>query len=1037
MSPASNTTAQRAKRLYLLDAAEVAALYDRPIFTDEERAYYFSLTRAETALMQTFTDGAVQAFFVLQLGDFKAKQRFFAVKLADVFSALIFIVNQLGLLVAPDDLRLLNHRTLQQQRQIILEYVRYRHAHAQERQQAYQVVLQAARISPKPHYLLRILLQFCATERIILPGYTTVQETIIGKAITAEENRLVDLLQTHMTSEDRAALEGLFDKRDGRYRLTSLQRAPKDLSHGQLRQERDRGTELLPFYDLATRILPYLSISHEGIAYYASLVGYYTATRLNDLDSWMVYVYMLCFLQHRYRRLHDHLLAGFVQAVKGYRDEATEAAETQAATYRVTLNQDLVRAGSVLQLFADDQIPPELPFRALQERAFEMLERERLVNTASYMTTGAGCDETAFFWPAIDSLSQRFKGRLRPLLSGVSLTANQEDNALMEAVTFLQDLFARDRSLKEAPAHKIPTRCIPVHLKRYLYTRSAEGSPQLLRDRYEFLVYQLLRAALESGDVFCHQSVRFRSIEDDLIPTAEWNERKAEYLAEIQLPILQQPIVEHLAALEKNLEDQFARVNGRIAARDNPAIQITQLGATRRWTLLTPTVRDPVNHALFERLPQVALNDVLALVDTRCSFMDAFEHVLGRYSHQAQDARVLRACLIAWGANLGLHRMGESSDISTRSLIRASENYLRLETVRAANTRIIDAMAALPLFRHYDIDGVVHSSSDGQKFEADRPTVKAQYSPKYFGKGKGVVAATLVANHVPLHAELISAHDHESQWVFDLLYNNPTDIRPSIHSTDTHGTNQVNFALLKVFGLSFAPRYANIQEKVRTSLYGFQHPQRYGDDALFRPVRKLNTALIIEQWDELLRIFVSLARKTTTQSVLVSKLSSAKRRSRVLQALWEYDHIYRSIYLLEFIDSPKLRQSVQRALNRGEQFHQLKRALTQANAGKLRYATDEEQELWNECSRLLVNAILYDNMILLSEAVARREQRGDIAGAEQLKAVSPVAWTHVNFYGRYTFSKEPVAVPIDGFVETMARYSFRTEASTSEKTLDR
>lgn len=1037
MSPASNTTAQRAKRLYLLDAAEVAALYDRPIFTDEERAYYFSLTRAETALMQTFTDGAVQAFFVLQLGYFKAKQRFFAVKLADVFSDLIFIVNQLGLLVAPDDLRLLNHRTLQQQRQIILEYVRYRHAHAQERQQAYQVVLQAARISPKPHYLLRILLQFCATERIILPGYTTVQETIIGKAITAEENRLVDLLQTHMTSEDRAALEGLFDKRDGRYQLTSLQRAPKDLSHGQLRQERDRGTELLPFYDLATRILPYLSISHEGIAYYASLVGYYTATRLNDLDSWMVYVYMLCFLQHRYRRLHDHLLAGFVQAVKGYRDEATEAAETQAATYRVTLNQDLVRAGSVLQLFADDQTPPELPFRALQERAFEMLERERLVNTASYMTTGAGCDETAFFWPAIDSLSRRFKGRLRPLLSRVSLTANQEDNALMEAVTFLQDLFARDRSLKEAPAHKIPTRCIPVHLKRYLYTRSAEGSPQLLRDRYEFLVYQLLRAALESGDVFCHQSVRFRSIEDDLIPTAEWNERKAEYLAEIQLPILQQPIVEHLAALEKNLEDQFARVNGRIAARDNPAIQITQLGATQRWTLLTPTVRDPVNHALFERLPQVALNDVLALVDTRCSFMDAFEHVLGRYSHQAQDARVLRACLIAWGANLGLHRMGESSDISTRSLIRASENYLRLETVRAANTRIIDAMAALPLFRHYDIDGVVHSSSDGQKFEADRPTVKAQYSPKYFGKGKGVVAATLVANHVPLHAELISAHDHESQWVFDLLYNNPTDIRPSIHSTDTHGTNQVNFALLKVFGLSFAPRYANIQEKVRTSLYGFQHPQRYGDDALFRPVRKLNTALIIEQWDELLRIFVSLARKTTTQSVLVSKLSSAKRRSRVLQALWEYDHIYRSIYLLEFIDSPKLRQSVQRALNRGEQFHQLKRALTQANAGKLRYATDEEQELWNECSRLLVNAILYDNMILLSEAVARREQRGDITGAEQLKAVSPVAWTHVNFYGRYTFSKEPVAVPIDGFVETMARYSFRTEASTSEKTLDR
>jgi hypothetical protein len=38
-----------------------------------------------------------------------------------------------------------------------------------------------------------------------------------------------------------------------------------------------------------------------------------------------------------------------------------------------------------------------------------------------------------------------------------------------------------------------------------------------------------------------------------------------------------------------------------------------------------------------------------------------------------------------------------------------------------------------------------------------------------------------------------------------------------------------------------------------------------------------------------------------------------------------------------------------------------------------------------------------------------------------------VAWTHVNFYGRYTFSEEPVDVPIDGFVETMAKYSFRAD----------
>ena len=34
------------------------------------------------------------------------------------------------------------------------------------------------------------------------------------------------------------------------------------------------------------------------------------------------------------------------------------------------------------------------------------------------------------------------------------------------------------------------------------------------------------------------------------------------------------------------------------------------------------------------------------------------------------------------------------------------------------------------------------------------------------------------------------------------------------------------------------------------------------------------------------------------------------------------------------------------------------------------------------------------------------EQRGDLAAAEVLKHVSPVAWQHINFYGRYQFDED-------------------------------
>jgi TnpA family transposase len=124
-----------------------------------------------------------------------------------------------------------------------------------------------------------------------------------------------------------------------------------------------------------------------------------------------------------------------------------------------------------------------------------------------------------------------------------------------------------------------------------------------------------------------------------------------------------------------------------------------------------------------------------------------------------------------------------------------------------------------------------------------------------------------VANHVPVNALIIGANEHESHYVFDLLFNNTTEIQPEIHSTDTHGTNEVNFALLHLFGYQFAPRYRDIQTKMRETLYGFQHPTQYGA-MLLKPIRKLNTRLIVEEWENLQRIFVSLALKTTTQHII-------------------------------------------------------------------------------------------------------------------------------------------------------------------------
>ena len=135
------------------------------------------------------------------------------------------------------------------------------------------------------------------------------------------------------------------------------------------------------------------------------------------------------------------------------------------------------------------------------------------------------------------------------------------------------------------------------------------------------------------------------------------------------------------------------------------------------------------------------------------------------------------------------------------------------------------------------------------------------------------------------------------------------------------GINEVNFAILNTFDYQFAPRYKDIYDTVRSSLYGFQHPSQYPADWPIRPVRKLRKRLVIDEWDNIQRIMVSLALKTTTQSLIIRKLSSHARRNKTQRALWEYDHIFHSRYLLDYLDLPELRRNVQYALNRGENYH--------------------------------------------------------------------------------------------------------------------
>ena len=118
---------------------------------------------------------------------------------------------------------------------------------------------------------------------------------------------------------------------------------------------------------------------------------------------------------------------------------------------------------------------------------------------------------------------------------------------------------------------------------------------------------------------------------------------------------------------------------------------------------------------------------------------------------------------------------------------------------------------------------------------------------------------------------------------------------------------------------------------------------------------------------------------------------------------------------MDYVDSPPLRQNVNQALNCGESYHQLRRAIAYANWGKLRYKSEYEQNIWNECSRLLTNCILYYNFSILSNLLERKEKANQESEINDLKQISPIAWQHINFLGRYEFEKLDIPIKIDKY----------------------
>jgi TnpA family transposase len=403
----------------------------------------------------------------------------------------------------------------------------------------------------------------------------------------------------------------------------------------------------------------------------------------------------------------------------------------------------------------------------------------------------------------------------------------------------------------------------------------------------------------------------------------------------------------------------------------------------------------------------VPLVEVLATVNRFTHYVDELQHPQQRYHHGKPSEAAIYAGIIGIGCTIGLRRMMRISRGVTEAELEHTVNWhFTLDGLNAASDRVVHLMDRLDLpnlLRR--LPEQLHTSSDGQKFEVRVDSLNANYSFKYFGKEQGVAAYTFRDERDLLwYSTVFSAAERESAYVIDGLMHNEV-VKSDIHSTDAFGFSELVFAVSHLLGFSYAPRFKNLP---RQRLYIFRNRKGVDRSAWkIKPAGYADDEIVIQQWDEILRMIATIKLKEVTTSDLFRRLNSYSKQHALYRALKAFGQIPKSLFILQVIDDPVLRQAIEKQMDRIEHVHRFTRAVSVGNPREFLQAEKEDQEMAEACKRLIKNCIICWNYLYLSQKLE------EITDAESREALldamahgSTVAWQHLNLLGEYDFSAE-------------------------------
>jgi len=824
------------------------------------------------------------------------------------------------------------------------------------------------------------LLDILRTDRIIVPAARVI-DRLCAEALARGTRLFYRRLTEDLDADHRARLDRLLTPRDDARTLwlTWLRQPPGAATARHLLTHLDRlaavrAVGLPPGLDRVVYRSRLVQLAREG--------AQMSAQHLRDLAETRRYATLVAVLFDTQATVIDQILEMHDRMIGKLFSEAKRKHTATFHDQGKAINEKVQLYAQVGHALIDARQSGTDPFAAIETvvpwEAFtrSVTEADQLAQPATFDHLPLIADGYREVHRYVPRLLEHFAFRAAPVAQTIL--------AGLDTLREMHQVNARAVP-KDAPTSFVKPRWAP-------YVQPDDG---IDRRFYELCALSELKNALRAGDVWVPGSRQFKDFEEYLLPPARFAAlRDAGELPAVIAPDGERYLHDRLALLSAQLHDVDRLSAGGALPETDLADELLKV---KPLTKSVPEEAERLEEAIYGIVPHLKITDLLLEVDRWTDFTRHFTHL--RAETPAKDRALLLTVILADAINLGLTKMAEACPGSTLYKLETLRAWhIRDETYAKGLAELVNAQHRAPFAAYWGAGTT--SSSDGQHFKVGGQGEHTGSVNLRYGTEPGVTFYTHISDqYAPFHTKVITATVRDATHVLDGLLYHESDLRIEEHYTDTHGFTDQVFALCHALGFRFAPRIRDLADK---RLYVPDHPRSY--PALASVIGgRINTRLILAQWPEIQRLVASIQQGAVTASLMLRKLASYPRQNSLALALRELGRIERTLFTLDWVRDPALRQQVTAGLNKGEAKNSLARAVCFNRLGEIRDRTYDQQRYRASGLNLVIAAIILWNTVYLERAVTALRQHGQVIDEGLLTHVAPVHWNHINLTGDYTW----------------------------------